>query len=247
MKRLTLVGWLLLAMTLPLMAADESSPVRTAGRFKLGLGGDMGFGRSDMIMGLYVYEGVSSSPVKKAKLSCGDAGGLNLLAGYGLSDNLDLDLGLGHKKAGLIETIEWVEADFTVDEVSLGLSLRFKPYDRLHFKLGGGPVWLVNPTLEEKVINLEDQTGYIWQVYYKDAVAMRVKGGMESFFNERYALDLGLAYQLVTYKYDKVELNGSPVWPDGTPVQPEHLGNVKDLREPDGSGLLLSLRLVRYF
>ena len=247
MKRIALVALLFFSVTFPLMAAQEFSPVKTAGRFKLGLGGDMGFGRSDTVVGLYVYEGVSDSPIKKEKLSFGDAGGLNLLIGYGLGENLDLDLGLGHKKAGLIETLQWVEADFEADELSLGLSLRFKPYERLHFKLGAGPVCYLNPTLEKEVINLEDQTGYIWQVDYKSAVGLRVTGSMESFFNERYALDLGLGYQLLKYKLDKVTLNGSLLWPDGTPVMPEHLGTVKDLRAPDGSGLVLGLRLVRYF
>ena len=257
MKKIGLILLLCLCV-LPAQAEDLSSggdyTIKTAGRFKLGLGGDLGFGSKDVVLGTWAYENVANSPTKRIKMSFGDASGCNMLVGYGLTDNLDLDLGVGHKKSGMIGNLKGADGDFKAYEASMALNFRFRPYERLHFKLGGGPVWYFDPKLRRKIEDHDSQGNVISGqansrvvIDYKDAVGLRINSGMESFFNENYSIDLSLCYQFVEYKYNKVKINGSSVWTDGTPYVPENLAWGDRLRKPDASGVIMGVRVVRYF
>ncbi len=202
--------------------------VDTAGRMRLFLTGDLGFGFDSTDVG---------TTTNGDRVSISGAGGLGVGVGfgYGLSRNLDLDFDLGAQVSAITPAVSNAEGFFARSFLLATMKYKMPTSDTGQLKFGAGLGAYINGKLD---IDTRDAGGRHTVVKYKNSPGVHLTGEFERFIGRNTSLNVGARMYFVKYKAKSVTDNGAT-------------GSVdflkSSVKEFNGNGLDFMVGISQYF
>ena len=194
---------------------EASEVLSTKGKVKLEVSASNGFGFNSIDVG-------KTTSGKEVKVSGGGGIGLAFTAGYGIAENLDVDVSLGGQTSNEQPVVENANASYTRGFLRATLKYLVPVRDRIRFKFGGG-VGLYNGG-ELDVDTTKVAGGSRDIVKYDSATGGHLQGEFEGLIRNNITFVAGVRMYSVKYKADSYERNGAAI-----PVSalPDNVRNLK--------------------
>ena len=208
-------------------SAKPQGPVDTAGRVRLSLNGELGFGFDKIDVG-------KTTSGDTVSISGGGGAGGGAGIGFGLSRNLDLDIDLGFQASGLTPAVDNANGSFTRGYFLATLKYKIPTSDTGQFKLGAALGTYFGGKLKFERTDMY----FSEEVEYDPAVGLHLTGEFERFIRPNVSFNLGAKIYFVEYKAKSYTHNSA--------VQP--LSNLRDdVRNLNGSGMDFLIGINVYF